>query len=149
MITPELVWFVGGVVLMLLEFAVPAVVLVFFGLGAWVTALTTSMGLTEGSASQLLVFAGASVFLLVVLRRYIRNRFSGFIGERQTPDLNLDEFTGKNTVILEDVAPGKPGKAEFKGAPWRAESRDTLKTGEMGTIEKVDGLTLILRKQGE
>lgn len=149
MITPELVWFVGGVVLMLLEFAVPGVVLVFFGLGAWVTALTTYMGLTEGSASQLLVFAGASVFLLAVLRRYIRNRFSGFIGERQTPDQNLDEFTGKKVVILEEVAPGKTGKAEFKGAPWRAESEDTFKQGETGTIEKVDGLTLILRRQGE
>jgi membrane protein implicated in regulation of membrane protease activity len=149
MITPELVWFVGGVVLMLLEFAVPGVVLVFFGIGAWVTALTTYMGLTGGSASQLLVFAGSSVILLVFLRRYIRSKFTGFVSESQEEDRNLDEFTGKSALILEDVAPGKPGKVEFKGAPWRAESRDTLGQGEMGTIEKVDGLTLIIRKQGE
>jgi len=134
---------------MLLEFMVPGVILVFFGLGAWVVALTTYMGLTEGSASQLLVFTGASVILLVFLRRYIRARFSGFISERQVPDLNLDEFTGKSVLLLEDVAPGSPGKVEFKGAPWRAEAKDTLKQGETGIIEKMDSLTLIIRKQGE
>lgn len=148
MVTPEMVWFVCGVVMVLLEFAVPGVVLVFFGLGAWVTALTTYLGWTEGSASQLLVFAVASVVLLFALRRYIRTRFSGFISDRQAPDQNLDEFSGKGVLVLEDIAPGRPGKVEFKGAPWRAESEDTLRQGDGGIIEKMDGLTLIIKKQG-
>jgi membrane protein implicated in regulation of membrane protease activity len=148
-VTPELVWFVGGVVLALLEFVMPGVILVFFGLGAWVAALTTYLGLTEGSASQLLVFAVASVAMLLGLRRYIRSRFSGFVSERQAPDRNLDEFTGKSVLVLEDIAPGKPGKAEFKGAPWRAESDAVLSQGEYAIIERMDGLTLILKRQGE
>ena len=148
MLTPELMWFVCGVVLVLLEFIVPGVILVFFGLGAWMVALTTVMGLTKGTASQLLVFAGASVVLLLVLRRYIRSRFSGFISERQSPDRNLDEFTGKSVLVLEEISPTKPGKVEFKGAPWRAESEDSFKQGESGLIEKIDGLTLKIKKQG-
>lgn len=149
MLTPELIWFICGVVLILLEFAVPGVILIFFGLGAWVAALTTYLGVTKEAASQLLVFAGSSVVLLIVLRRYIRSRFSGFVSERQEPDRNLDEFTGKTVVVLEDITPMKPGKVEFKGAPWRAESDDSFKQGESGFIEKVDGLTLRIRKQGE
>lgn len=148
MVTPELVWFVCGVVLVLLEFVVPGVILVFFGLGAWAVTLTTFLGLTQSSGSQLLVFAGASVVLLFALRRYVRTRFSGFVSERQAPDQNLDEFTGKSVAVLEDIAPGKPGKVEFKGAPWRAESQDTLRQGEMGVIEKADGLTLKIAKHG-
>lgn len=148
MLTPELMWFVCGVVLVLMEFVVPGVVLVFFGLGAWVVALTTFMGLTKGTTSQLLIFAGASVVLLLVLRRYIKSQFSGFVSERQAPDRNLDEFTGKTVIILEDIAPMKPGKVEFKGAPWRGESEDSFKQGESGLIEKVDGLTLKIKKQG-
>jgi membrane protein implicated in regulation of membrane protease activity len=148
MLTPELVWFVCGVVLLLLEFVVPGVILVFFGFGAWVTALTTYLGLTGGSTSQLLVFAVVSVVLLFGLRRYIRSRFSGFISDQQEPDRNLDEFTGKSVLVLEDIASGKPGKVEFKGAPWRAESEDSLSQGENGIIEKADGLTLIIKKQG-
>ncbi len=146
MLTHELVWFVCGAVLILLEFIVPGVILVFFGLGAWVTALTTYLDLTTGSSSQLLVFAAASVILLFALRRYIRSRFSGFVSERQSPDRNLDEFTGKSVLVLEDIAPGKPGKVEFKGAPWRAESETSFSEGENGVIEKADGLTLIIRK---
>lgn len=149
MVTPELVWFICGAVLVLLEFVVPGVILVFFGVGAWAAALTTYLGLTEGSASQLLVFAVASVILLFGLRRYIRTRFSGFVSERQEPDRNLDEFTGKSVLVLEDIEPGKPGKAEFKGAPWRAESKDSFSQGENAIIEKLDGLTLIIKKQRE
>ena len=148
MITPEFVWFVCGVVLVLLEFVVPGVILVFFGLGAWATALTTFTGLTEGNASQLLVFAVVSVVLLFGLRRYIRSRFSGFVSDRQAPDQNLDEFTGKSVLVLEEIAPGKPGKVEFKGAPWSAVSKDVFRQGENGVIEKMDGLTLIIKKQG-
>jgi len=149
MFTPEVVWFICGVVLVLLEFAVPGVILVFFGLGAWVTALTTFLGLTQGSASQLLVFGVASVILLFGLRRYVRSRFSGFVSERQAPDRNLDEFTGKRVLVLEDVAPGIPGKVEFKGAPWRAESEDSFSQGESGIIKEMDGLTLKIKKQGD
>lgn len=149
MVTPELVWFICGAVLVLLEFMVPGVILVFFGVGAWVTALTTFLGLTGGSTSQFLVFAVASLALLFGLRRYIRSRFSGFVSERQAPDRNLDEFTGKSVLVLEDIAPGKPGKVEFKGAPWRAESEVSFSQGESGIIEKLDGLTLKIKKQGE
>ena len=149
MLTPELVWFICGAVLVLLEFVVPGVVLVFFGIGAWIAALTTFLGLTTGTTSQLLVFASSSVILLFVLRRYVRSRFSGFISEQQEPDRNLDEFTGKGVTVLEEVGPAKPGKVEFKGAPWRAESEDSLKEGEQGLIEKIDGLTLKIKKQGE
>ena len=148
MLTPELMWFICGAVLVLLEFIVPGVILVFFGLGAWVVALTTFAGFTRSTAAQLLIFAFASVVLLLVLRRYIKSRFSGFVSERQAPDRNLDEFTGKTVIVLEEIAPTKPGKVEFKGSPWRAESKDSFKQGESGLIEKIDGLTLKIRKQG-
>ncbi len=148
MLTPELIWFICGVALALLEFAVPGVILIFFGLGAWVTAFTTYLGLTSSAASQILVFAGSSAILLFVLRRYIRSRFSGFVSQRQAPERNLDEFTGKTVVVLEDITPVKPGKVEFKGAPWLAESDDSLEKGERGYIERIDGLTLKIKKQG-
>jgi membrane protein implicated in regulation of membrane protease activity len=148
-VTPELVWFICGAVLVLMEFIVPGVILVFFGVGAWVVALTTYLGLTRGNASQLMVFAAASLVLLLALRRYIRSRFSGFVSERQEPDRNLDEFTGKSVLVLEDIAPGKPGKVEFKGAPWRGESEVSFSQGESGVIERLDGLTLIIKKRGE
>ncbi|MAE69408.1 MAG: hypothetical protein CME06_02940 [Gemmatimonadetes bacterium] len=54
-----LLWFVVGLALALAEMAAPGVILIFFGLGAWVVALTTWIGLTPGLQSQLLLFAVA------------------------------------------------------------------------------------------
>jgi len=34
---PTLIWFFIGLVLLIAEFSVPGVILVFFGIGAWVT----------------------------------------------------------------------------------------------------------------
>lgn len=36
---PAMVWFLIGLVLIVSEFAVPGLVIIFFGLGAWATAL--------------------------------------------------------------------------------------------------------------
>ena len=52
----------------------PLGVLVFFGAGAWLAALTTWLGLTPGWSSQLLVFGVSSVLLVVLLRRRLRLR---------------------------------------------------------------------------
>ena len=147
--SPELIWFICGAALILLEFIVPGVILVFFGLGAWIVTLTTYMGITQSASTQLLTFAGASVVLLLLLRRYIKSRFMGFVRDSQAPEVNLDEFTGKTVLVLEDIAPPNLGKVEFKGSPWTAEADVPMSKGERGVIEKLDGLTLKIRKQGE
>ena len=67
-ITPELFWFLLGLVLLLAEFALPGIIIMFFGIGAWITALTTWLGITTGAASQNMVFGLSSVLLLFVLR---------------------------------------------------------------------------------
>ena len=71
-INPVLIWFLAGLVLVLLEFAAPGVIIVFFGLGAWIAAVTTWVGLTDGLTSQLLTAGVSSVVLLAVLRRWLR-----------------------------------------------------------------------------
>ena len=45
---PVLIWFLIGLALVLSEFMLPGIILVFFGLGAWAVCLTTWMGLTGG-----------------------------------------------------------------------------------------------------
>ncbi len=62
---PALLWFLLGLALIFLEFVVPGVILVFFGIGAWAAAVTTYFGLTASFESQLLIFAVASILLLV------------------------------------------------------------------------------------
>lgn len=142
----ELIWFLAGLVLILLEFVAPGVILVFFGAGAWLTALTTWMGLTTSVTWQLLIWAITSVLLLVLLRRRLSDRFHGFETGQQDPMSNLDEFTDKEVLVVRDVDAGhRDGRVEFKGAEWTAVATEPIAVGRLAVITRVDGLTLHVR----
>ncbi|MCK9995974.1 MAG: NfeD family protein [Candidatus Krumholzibacteria bacterium] len=144
---PVLIWFLAGLALIIFEFTLPGVILVFFGIGAWITALTTWMGLTNGWTSQLLVFAVSSVLMLVFLRRWFRARFFGHSSEVQDPLENLDEFRNQVVIVTEDIDPESGGKVEFKGADWSARCDTALSVGSRAVIQSVDGITLLVRPE--
>jgi len=148
---PILLWFFLGLILAFLEFVVPGVILIFFGVGAWIAAAATYLGLTVSIESQLLVFVISSIVLLVMMRKWIKGKFYGHVSDVQDLAKNIDEFAGKSVVVLKDVIPGKlEGEVEFKGATWSAVSEDHIKNGEVGIITDIDGITLkIQSKKGE
>lgn len=143
----EIIWFVAGLVMILLEFMQPGLVIFFFGAGAWIVSLLTYLDILETLTAQLLVFGVVSLGLLLGLRRWVKDKFYGHVGAKQNLNENLDEFTDKPVVVLKDVIPGKSGgQVEFKGAPWRADSDETIKIGESASIIEIDGLTLKIKK---
>jgi len=145
---PLLIWFLIGLALVLSEFIIPGVILVFFGMGAWTAAVTSWLGLTAGWTSQLLVFAISSVIYLVLLRRWFQARFIGFEGDRQNPTDNIDEFQGQIVTVIEDIDPEKgSGKVEFKGASWAARSETIISTQQRARVTGVDSITLIVEPE--
>ncbi len=144
--SPELIWFLVGLALVLSEFMLPGIILVFFGLGAWVTAVTSWIGLTPGWSSQLLTFAIASVVLLILLRRWFRNRFIGYVGDDHGLDDNIDEFKGANVLVTADIHPEHDnGAVEFKGARWKARSSSSIAANQRAEIVSVDGIALVVK----
>lgn len=144
----EIIWFVAGLIMMLMEFMAPGLVIFFFGAGAWVVSLLTYLDILETLTSQLLVFGIVSLGLLLALRRWVRDKFYGHVGAKQNLNENLDEFTGKPVVVLQDIIPGKRGgQVEFKGTTWNAIAEEVIKTGDPASIVAIDGLTLIIKKQ--
>ena len=146
-LSPTLIWFLVGVAFALLELAVPGVILVFFGLGAWIVALTTAIGITTSLASQLVLFTVTSVLSLILLRRWIRNRFLGYEADTRDGTADLDEFTGKIVTVTRAVSPGgSGGRVEFKGAEWTAVADEELAKGDLAEIVAAEGITLKVRK---
>ena len=144
--SPELIWFLVGLALVLAEFMLPGVILVFFGLGAWVTAVTSWIGLTPGWSSQLLTFAISSVVLLALLRRWFRARFFGYVGDDHALDENIDEFKGQVVKVTSELpGSGDEGKVEFKGASWTARSEEAIAAGDKAIVENAEGITLVVR----
>ena len=136
--------FVGGVVLA----ASMILAILIFGIDAENSRLAKIV--LHGDGLGLLIFAFVSIALLVVLRKWIKGKFYGHVGDVQDLSKNIDEFTGQSVVVLQDVIPNKmDGAVEFKGARWRAVSDENIKNGEMAIISGVDGIILKVRKKQE
>ena len=138
---PELIWFIIGLVLFLLELVLPGFVIFFFGVGAWITALLCLIA-EPGINLQAIVFAVTSVLSLVLLRRMIQKKF--FYSKDELSKEVEDEFTGREAVALEDLTPGKNGKVEFKGTSWKAESESEISKGQTVIIKNKENFKLIV-----
>ena len=139
----ELLWFLVGLVLLVSELALPGFVIVFFGVGAWITALLVGFGLLPSFNAQLLVFLISSVLCLVVFRRKGKRLFEGKVTRILNPESSMDDVRGQRAVVLQAITPGAPGgRVEFHGTPWSAESDVAIPAGQMVEITGQDNLTL-------
>ncbi len=138
---PELVWFIIGLVLFLLELVLPGFVIFFFGVGAWVTALLCLIA-NPGINLQAIVFAVTSVLSLVLLRKMIQRRF--FYSKDELSKDVEDEFTGREAVATMDFKPGHTGKVEFKGTTWKAESTESIVKGQTVIIKSKENFKLFI-----
>ncbi len=138
---PAVIWFLVGLGLLLLELALPGLVILFFGAGAWVTALVCAV--TDISLNwQIFIFLIASLLGLVLLRRYLKKRFFSKI-DKETED-QLEEFIGKKARAIDDFKDGN-GKVEFKGTRWSARCDEPVKKGDWVTIMSKESLIFTVK----
>jgi membrane protein implicated in regulation of membrane protease activity len=140
--TPSLIWFLVGVAFFLLELTTPALVLLFFGIGAWLAAavvLITPISLN----TQLVLFMTASVVSLVLLRRWLKGIFSGYVKSRQDSTQQLEDLIGKHAIVKERIAPKLAGRVELHGSDWTAQADQEI---AVGTPVEVIGQNSIILK---
>ena len=138
---PAVIWFLIGLGLLLLELIIPGLVIVFFGVGAWITAICYAI-FKPDTDIQILIFLVSSLLGLIGLRKALKKRF--FNKKDEEIDLLLEEFIGKKATVVKDFKDGI-GKVEFKGSQWSAESEAELKKGDIVIIEKKESLTLFVK----
>jgi len=138
---PEVIWFIIGLVLLLLELVMPGFVIFFFGIGAWITALVCLIA-NPGINLQVVIFAVTSVAALLVFRKMIQNKF--IYSKNDKSDAVEDEFTGKEAKAVADFGKDKKGKVEFKGTSWNAESGSDILAGQTVVIVEKDSFKLIV-----
>ena len=138
---PEVIWVLVGIVLLLLEFALPGLIVFFFAVGAMITAAVCFFADVSLNA-QLLIFIASSVVSLVLLRRWVKGIFMGHITSKQASRENLEEFVGQRVVVKEKVLPNLPGKVELHGTNWQAAADEEIEAGVVVEIIGKDNLTL-------
>jgi membrane protein implicated in regulation of membrane protease activity len=138
---PELIWFIAGLIMFLAEFAMPGLIIFFFGVGAWLVALICLF--TDISINiQLTLFLIASILLLVSLRKWLKNIFVGRTGQKESDDEILQEFVGEKAVVTRVIDPQTGGKVEFHGTNWNADADEIIDQGTSVEIIGRNNITL-------
>jgi len=138
---PELVWFILGLILLLLELVIPGFVIFFFGVGAWVTALVC-LFTNPGINLQVIIFAASSVLTLLAFRKIIQNKFLYSKDDRSAAV--EDEFTGREGIAVDNFGQDRTGIVEFKGTSWKAESSSEIHAGQRVIIIEKENFKLIV-----
>ena len=137
-------WVIAGLALLGLEVLIPGLIIfLFFGAAAILMGVLEGLGLAGPIWLQWVLFSLLSVISLMTLRGPILRRFNRKDGSQPA----IDSLVGQRVVLLTDLAPGAPGKAELRGTSWSAVGSDdeSLPSGARCVVEAVDGLTLRVR----
>lgn len=139
----ELYWFLLGLALMLSELVLPGFVIIFFGVGAWVTALCIWLGVANAFNTQLVIFLASSVLSLVLFRKQGKKYFQGKVSGTVDDVSKLDDVKGERAVVVENIVPSVlRGKVEFHGTNWNATAEQEIATGTTVEILERENLTL-------
>jgi len=135
-------WAVSGIVLLLAELAVPAFVLVWFGLGALLVALATALLPELGLTTQLTYWLILSLALVALWFKIFRpNAHKTRIG------MSDDYVLGEIGLLTRPVAPFEKGAVRFQkpilGAEaWDCIADEAIAAGERVKIVAIEGSLL-------
>ncbi len=139
------IWAIIGVGLVLAEFAIPGLILVFLGMGALTVALLMAAGDVTTPGVQFTVFGVTSVVYLVALRKFFQRWLKGRFEDMSDGSGIVDRLEGQRVEVLGEFKAGR-GRVLLNGVKWDAESADVLDEGDSAIIESKDGIRLRVRK---
>ena len=138
---PELIWFLVGIALLIMEFMAPGLIIAFFGVGACLVAIVCLFADISLNA-QLIIFIISSVLLLIILRKRLKGIFTGHIKSKQEMTEDISELVGEKAVVSSTITPTAGGRVELHGTGWQAEADEEIAEGAIVEVIAKDNLTL-------
>jgi hypothetical protein len=139
-------WIVVGAVLLGAElFVIPTdFFLVFLGISAIAVGVVGLAGVEWVPWVQWATFGVFSLVSLVFFRRWLKVH----LARAEVPRVD-DTLAGEIGMVRELLAPGAVGRVELRGTSWSARNVGdaTLEPGSRVRVERVDGLTLQVRRE--
>ncbi|MDP2793980.1 MAG: NfeD family protein [Sulfurisoma sp.] len=139
-------WAVTGIALILAELAVPAFVLVWFGLGGLVMALVVAIAPSLDITAQLAIWLAVSLaFTGVWFKVFKRGSHKTHIG------MSDADVVGEIGILTHDVAPFARGEVRFQkplvGADvWPCIADEEIKAGERVKVLTLEGSLLKVKR---
>jgi inner membrane protein len=138
-------WLALGLILVVLEVTTSGgFYMVFFGIAAIILSVLRMFDLGGPFWSQLFLFSAiafGSLLLRTPLVRSLRLDRHG---------ADVDSLVGDLAVPLEDIGPGKVGRAELRGTVWSARNRASraVAAGERCRVVTVEQLLIVIEPEG-
>ncbi|HEX8961372.1 MAG TPA: NfeD family protein [Rhodocyclaceae bacterium] len=139
-------WAVAGIILMLVELAVPAFVLIWFGLGALLVALVVAVAPTIELTAQLSLWLVSSLVLVALWFRIFKP------GQHKTRIGMADaDVVGEIGLLARAVAPFEKGEVRFQkpllgSDAWPCIADEAIAAGERVKVLAVEGSMLKVGK---
>lgn len=124
--SPEVLWFIAGIVLLIIELSAPSFFIFFFGVGAIVVGVVCLI-FDPSLTVQLVIFLSSSLLLLISLRKWLKKVFFGRSRTAAAMDDMTDNYVGEKAIVIKNISPNLPGAVELHGTRWKAESNQTIK----------------------
>lgn len=132
------IWLIGALIALGLEVASNGLILVFFALGAIATCVLAPWVNLE---IQLGIFITVSLTSLVLFRQKLRDALQK-PKKQGDPSHPLDEFIGKQALVVQDILGEQGGRIEIHGTTWKAKAKITIHSGQSVTITHHDQMDL-------
>lgn len=137
------IWLGIAIVFGVIEAAAPALVCVWFCLGAAIAFIVSFF--VDNLLVQIAVFLVASVILLLALRPFMRKRTKANPEDALT---NADAYVGREVVVTQQIpeGTGRTGRVLLADVSWLARTPDgrPLATGSRATVRAVDSTVLVV-----
>ena len=133
-------WIIAGLVLVIGEFVISGLVVIFFGIAALIVGSLKFLGLLDDTTWELTLFAIISLMSLIFVRRFLNDKL---MGQERESEGNEDSagLIGQRATVAEPFNNGT-GTVNYRGARWQAQSSQPLDAGQMVRITQHDGLWL-------
>jgi len=132
-------WMVLGIVLVLLELAIPAFFIIWFGLGAVVVGIAVLVMPALGIAAQVVIWIIASVAFVVLWIKVFKAQV-----HRTRVGLSQGQFAGEVGLVTREIKPFQNGQVRFQkpilgSDVWEAMSNEDIRSGDRVEVLGVEG----------
>jgi inner membrane protein len=139
-------WMILGVALVLLELAIPAFFVIWFGLGALIVGLALLAAPTLSLAGQVVIWTTASIAFVVLWMKVFKAHV-----HRTKVGLSQGQFAGEVGLVTREIKPFQKGQIRFQkpilGAEtWEAIADEEIQSGERIRVLEVEGNILRVTK---
>jgi membrane protein implicated in regulation of membrane protease activity len=132
-------WMILGMVLVLLELAIPAFFIIWFGLGAVVVGLAVLAVPSLAVSGQVVIWIIASIAFVVLWVKVFKAQV-----HRTRVGLSQGQFAGEVGLVTREIKPFQNGQVRFQkpilgSDVWEAMANEDIRSGERVDVLGVEG----------